>query len=261
MAAPALSPAARLVRAHDPDRFLASLFAPPARRETLFTLYAFNHELARAREVASQPVLGLIRLQWWREVVDGTAKRHEIATPLAIALEEGRLSRALLLEMLAAREAEADEAMPTRDAWLGYLEGTAGALAEAAGQALTGVASPRLRSLGTAYGIAGMLRSVAVHAAAGRCLLPEEVLARHGTSRHAVVAGRDAAALRAVFADLADDARSRLRTAGGAVPRAAIAAALPAVLARRDLRRPGQGRARTLGDRVAVVAGAVLCRV
>ena len=78
----ALSPCAELVRRHDPDRFLTVLFAPPARREALFVLYAFNHELARARAVVSEPMLALIRLQWWREVVQGTAKRHEVATNL-----------------------------------------------------------------------------------------------------------------------------------------------------------------------------------
>jgi phytoene synthase len=45
-------PIAALVRRHDPDRFLTALFAPPAKRDALLTLYAFNHELARAREVA-----------------------------------------------------------------------------------------------------------------------------------------------------------------------------------------------------------------
>ena len=42
---------AALVRRHDPDRFLTALFAPPEKRDALLTLYAFNHELARAREV------------------------------------------------------------------------------------------------------------------------------------------------------------------------------------------------------------------
>ena len=46
---------AALVRRHDPDRFLTALFAPPDRRDALLVLYAFNHELARAREVASEP--------------------------------------------------------------------------------------------------------------------------------------------------------------------------------------------------------------
>ena len=64
---------AALVRRHDPDRFLTALFAPPERRDALLTLYAFNHELARAREAVSEAPLALIRLQWWREVVEGGA--------------------------------------------------------------------------------------------------------------------------------------------------------------------------------------------
>jgi phytoene synthase len=99
---------ADFVRRHDPDRFLTALFAPPARRETLFVLYAFNHELARAIEVASQPMLALIRLQWWREVVEGTRKRHEVADPLSDALAAGGLDAADLLALIEARETEAN---------------------------------------------------------------------------------------------------------------------------------------------------------
>ena len=256
-----LSPVAETVRRHDPDRFLASLFAAPERREALFTLYAFNHELARAREVASEPLLGLIRLQWWREVVEGTAKRHEVATPLAAALEAGLLPRTVLLEMIAGREAA--ESPADHAAWRGYLAATAGALAEAAGYALAGNQAPaaRLRGLGMAYGVAGQLRSVAVLAAQGRCLLPEAVLAAHGTSSHAITAGRDAAAVQAAIAELAQTGRDLLRAHAGRLPRAVLAAALPAVLARRDLRHPGVLAPRGLGDRLAVLAAAALGRV
>jgi phytoene synthase len=92
-----LSPLAGLVRRHDPDRFLTALFAPPERRETLFVLYAFNHELARAREVTSHPTLALLRLQWWREIVEGAERQHEIAAPLRAALAAGALAPDLLL--------------------------------------------------------------------------------------------------------------------------------------------------------------------
>jgi phytoene synthase len=85
---------AALVRRHDPDRFLTALFAPPAHRDALLILYAFNHELARAREVASEPPLALIRLQWWREVVEGEQRRHEVASPLSQAIAAGALDAA-----------------------------------------------------------------------------------------------------------------------------------------------------------------------
>ena len=65
-----LSPLGELVRRHDRDRYQTALFAPADRREALFALYAFNYEIARVRESVTQPMLGQIRLQWWREVID-----------------------------------------------------------------------------------------------------------------------------------------------------------------------------------------------
>ncbi|MBY0330364.1 MAG: squalene/phytoene synthase family protein, partial [Acetobacteraceae bacterium] len=87
---PPLSPPAAIARAEDPDRFLCALFAPAARREALFALIAFNHELARARAAARTPLIALMRLQWWRDAVRDAAagkpaRRHEVAGPLHAA--------------------------------------------------------------------------------------------------------------------------------------------------------------------------------
>ena len=49
-----LSYCGEMVRKHDPDRFLLSLFMKPDRREALWALYAFNHEIARTREVVTE---------------------------------------------------------------------------------------------------------------------------------------------------------------------------------------------------------------
>src|SRR5438067_12532545 len=86
-----LSPVAALVRRHDRDRFQTVLFAPAARREALFALYAFNSEIARVRESVTEPMLGQIRLQWWRENIaaaydGGAVRRHVVAEPLAVAI-------------------------------------------------------------------------------------------------------------------------------------------------------------------------------
>ena len=63
----------RIARSGDPDRTLAALFAPRGCRADLFALYAFNVELARIAEQVSEPSLGAIRLQWWREALDRAA--------------------------------------------------------------------------------------------------------------------------------------------------------------------------------------------
>jgi phytoene synthase len=239
-----------LVRRHDPDRFLTALFAPPEKRDALLTLYAFNHELARAREVVSEPPLALIRLQWWREVVEGARRRHEVAEPLRAAIETGDLDPGTLLAMIDAREAEAEPAFETAQDWRAYLFGSAGGVMVAAGR-LLGVPEPeRLRPIGAGCGIAGVLRSVAAHARQGRCLLPADTLSEHAMMPEQVIAAP--ASVQAVAIQLASQGLALLHPIR--LPRRAIAASLPAVLARRDLRRvPAFPLRRGLGDRLAVV--------
>ena len=88
-----------LIRRVDPDRWLTSRFiADPAARADVVALYAFDHELARARRVASMPLMGEIRLTWWREALDevfeGRAvRRHPTAQALAAAVTRRRLPR------------------------------------------------------------------------------------------------------------------------------------------------------------------------
>ncbi|MFB9971817.1 squalene/phytoene synthase family protein [Pseudoroseomonas cervicalis] len=266
----ALSPLAALARRHDPDRFLCALFAPPERRETLFLLIAFNHELARAREAASNAMTALIRLQWWRDAVteagtEAPPRRHEVATPLAEALRQGQLSAEDLHAMIDAREAETEEEIPSDSALLAYLRGTAGGFAVAAGRALGAPSASLagLQSLGAAYGMAGVLRSIPQQSLQGRSLLPAETLARHGLAPADMARDpRQQGAAQAV-AELARqgqvllaEGRSRL----GRLPRGAVAAALPARLAARDLKALAGGgydptrppAPRGLGDRLAV---------
>lgn len=249
---------AALVRRHDPDRFLTALFAPPEKRDSLLTLYAFNHELARAREAVSEPPLALIRLQWWREVVEGARRHHEVAEPLAVALEAADLDRGDLLALIDAREIEVEPAIDTLDVWHRYVMGNAGGVAVAAGRLLGAPSPETLRPLGAAFGIAGLLRSVPVHARQGRCLLPVETLAAHGLTPEHLIADPVSVAVQQVMRQLAQEA---LLTLGGPlrIPSRWIAAALPAVLAKRDLRRaPVFPAERGLPDRLAVmVAGLV----
>ncbi|MBP0443928.1 squalene/phytoene synthase family protein [Roseomonas sp. SSH11] len=234
--ADALSPMAALARRADPDRFLCALFVPSAARETIFTLIGFNHELARAREVAREPMMALIRLQWWRDTIEEAMagkppRRHEVAGPVAVALQEGRLDPGALLRMAEAREAE--EPPEDRAALERQLRGTAGELAAETGRVLGAPAScfDSLCRAGMAYGLAGTLRSLPVLAAQGRQPLPPGCLpteAKPGPDM-----ARELHALAAWGLGIAREARSALRD----LPRRSIAAALPVILADRDLKR------------------------
>jgi phytoene synthase len=254
---------AALVRRHDPDRFFTALFAPPERRDALLTLYAFNHELARAREVASAPPLALIRLEWWREVVEGEAKRHEVASPLTEAIAAGWLRPAYLLPVIEAREAEAYGDFETVEDWRAWLLGGAGGLAVAAAAALGAAEPEALRLFGAAYGAAGLARATGVLAAQGTCLLPRDLLVRHRLSPEAFIHDPGSADARSALAEVVREGQALLSEAARvAVPRDILAAALPAVLARRDLARwPAVSMPRGLGDRLAVTFAAFSGRV
>ncbi|APH56773.1 Phytoene synthase family protein [Granulibacter bethesdensis] len=266
---PVLSPAAHIVRRYDPDRFFASLFAAPDKRESLMLLYALNHELVRAREVASTPIVALIRLQWWREVVEGVEKRHELATPLGEALKAGQLDREGLLALIEAREADMEESFPDSLTLWHYLEQTAGQVAVLAGQILGAGKEEqvRLRRLGAIYGLAGVVHGVCAHAAQGRVLVPVAELHAAGLEPEALTSAPHEAGNIAAgpLQALATEGQRRLRLCRGRVGRGWMAAALPAVLARRDLARPIYGRInpsqRGLGDRLAVLIAALTGRI
>jgi phytoene synthase len=250
-----LPPIGELVRRHDPDRFFCSLFAPAGRQGALWALYGFNHELARAQEVAREPAMALIRLHWWREAVEGEPRPHEVATPLAEAIAAGFLPRADLLAMIEAREADIEPAA-TLPILLGRLAQGPGSLAAAAGSAL-GAAPDEcevLRRLGAGIGLSGLLRNVAAHARLGLCRIPTDILARHGLTAAAVVADPHACA--GARGDLAGEA-GRLLGAPQHFRRPVLAAALPAVFARRDLHRPPREH-RGLGDKLAVLRAATV---
>lgn len=79
----------------DEDRWLSSRYAPAKKRRALIALYALHHELARVQTVVSEPTLGAIRFQWWRETLDPTAtdypRRHDGAMALAACVTDGLL--------------------------------------------------------------------------------------------------------------------------------------------------------------------------
>ena len=105
-----------LIKRVDPDRWLSSRFiADPEKRADVIVLYAFDYELRRAVEGASNPVLAEIRLTWWSEALDEIyegrpVRRHPVTQVLADAVRRRGLPREALDEPLEARSAGVDPA-------------------------------------------------------------------------------------------------------------------------------------------------------
>lgn len=216
---PQLSYCADEVKRRDPDRFLAALFAPAGVREGLFALYAFDLEVGRVAEITSQPMTGLIRLQWWRESLDelraGTVRRHPVVEALAAA--GPALDLALLHEVLDGHEAALD---PDPPASLDRLDEearqTGGALVEAALRALGCDAGPAIeaaRHAGTAWALVQILRATGPLAARERVRLPGDLLREAGLSGDDVRSGRMTPALRPVVAAVLNRARDHVAQA------------------------------------------------
>ena len=240
---------AHFVRMHDRDRFHTALFAPAKHREALFTLYAFNYEVARVRETVTQPMLGQIRLQWWREVVDAAysgapARQHLVAGPLAALIEEIAPTRGHFERLIDARERDLSDAPPENlSALEDYAEATSANLLYLAFEAV-GVTQPEAaraaRGVGIGYAIAGLLRAMPFHARSGRSYIPADIAARSRLDPQDYTRGRDSPAIRAATAELADTAATHLAEArrhNGSIPRRARAAVLTAVIADRVLLR------------------------
>jgi phytoene synthase len=215
-----------IARDGDLDRYASALFAPGNRREHLFALYAFNVELARIGEQVSEPQLGEIRLQWWRDALDracaGGTTGHPVADAVGRAVRECNLSRESLADLINARSFDVSvKIMPDTAALDDYLATTAGALFRLAaeiGMAVGQAAEPRalgeaVRAAGIAYGLTGLMRALPVHLSRGRVDIPEDRLLRHGTSPAQLLAGEASEGLSELLTDLRETARGALKSA------------------------------------------------
>ena len=238
-----------LLRRHDYDRFLLTLFMPAIRRDAVRALYAFNYEIARIREAVTDPLLGQIRLQWWREGIDAVfagqpVRRHEVLSPLAAAIAAGGLSREHFDRLIEARERDlAPEPPATVAALEAHAEETAAPLQLLVLQALGedgAVTNQAARAAAIAYALAGLLRATPFLVGTRRFILPRALIDETGLDLELLFAGKASPPLAVIVHRIADRAAHHLAVARGLrgeVPRAALPALLPAVLAAADLQR------------------------
>lgn len=164
-----------ICRLHDRDRFIISLRAEAGKRPALWALYALNYEIARTREVVTEPILGRIRLQWWREAVDEALQpeapiyRHEILRYLAPHKQAYGLRQELFHDLIDAREADMAAGKVTGLAALeDYAVATNLPLLQL-GMAICGEANKPevVRAVAGAYGLVGLLRAHLRHTVQG----------------------------------------------------------------------------------------------
>ena len=102
-----------------PDATLATHFLLPESRPGMLALILFHHEIARARQAVSEPMLAAIRLEWWRETINeiyqaDRVRAHPIAEALAQTIRQHELPRTHFDAMIDAYGAE-QEPQPFHD--------------------------------------------------------------------------------------------------------------------------------------------------
>ncbi|MCA3575049.1 MAG: squalene/phytoene synthase family protein [Aestuariivirga sp.] len=150
-----------IVRSRDRDRYLSSLFAPDDRRADLLALYAFNAEVMRVRDAVSDPNIGLIRLQWWRDTLEsGAGGGHPVAEALLAAVDARGLPVQALIDLVTAREFDLfQDRMPGLTELEAYLGETHSRLIMMAAMILDRDGAPRASE---AAGLAGVAQGLAL---------------------------------------------------------------------------------------------------
>ncbi|MCX8997577.1 phytoene/squalene synthase family protein [Rhizobiaceae bacterium BDR2-2] len=230
------------LRETDRDRYLACLLSPEDKRADLAALYTFNAELARVRDLVHEPLPGEVRMQWWRDLIEGNPHGSSEANPLAAgllgAVARHRLPVAPLTEMIETRIFDLyDDPVANRvelEAYAGHTASTliqlaslildpetAKATAEAAGHA------------GVAQTVAGLILLMPQHRRRGQLYLPLDILTATGLDRDQFLEGKDlpriSAAIEA-FAGLGREHLAKARAAGAIQP-SVFPAFLPVSLA------------------------------
>ncbi|MCB1495346.1 MAG: phytoene/squalene synthase family protein [Bauldia sp.] len=235
---------AAIVRAGDRDLYLSDLLAPQGIRAELFALHAFAVEVASLRDKVKEPMLGEIRLQWWRDALRGDHGGSPVASTLALAIARRGLPIDAFDNVLQARIFDLyDDPMPSIGDYEGYAGDTASAIIQLGAIILAGGMSAGTATAagyaGVAQSITRMLADLPGSAARGQCFIPADRLAAAGTSPDDLRTGRTTAGLRAVVQELVAVARERLtqsRDSLAGVDKAVLPAFLPIAVLESDLK-------------------------
>lgn len=236
------------LRDNDRDRYLASLLTPVESRSALSALYAYNAELARVRDVTREPLTGEVRLQYWRDLLAGSAHGETAANPIAAELlntvRTHSLPVAALVGMADARIFDLyDDPMESTAMFEGYAGETASALIQLSSLVLDPAAAEGASDIaghaGVAQLVAGSLLMLPIHSRRGQVYLPADILAAAGLDRAGFLAGEDQARIATAldaFIGYGLDHLEKAR-AGGTIPKQLLPAYLPAALTENVLKR------------------------
>jgi phytoene synthase len=225
----------RVARAGERDRYLSALLAPRAVRADLIALAAFAAEIARIPSLVEEPMMGEIRLQWWRDTVlpEGAGSSgHPVADAFLTTRRRHRLPALPVAQIIDAAGAglrpEPHGDIADLHAHLLACEATQFELAaRVLGIDVEAEAARRtIAAAGLATGLARTLVELPAVLAEGRMLLATREIAEAGASLDGLRSGTVPPSLAVVLERLVAEARLHVSHT-----RVALAEASPRLLA------------------------------
>jgi len=194
-----------IVRERDIDRYLATLFLPAEVRPDIYGLFAFDAEITHIRDMIKEPMMGEIRLQWWRDIISGDrageATNNPIASALMATIDAYDLPSMGFDNYLKAKVFDLyNDPMPDMGSFEGYAGETASFLFYQAATILGRSSAPKTDALADSAGHAGVvwtllhtLKNLPNHRVRRQCFIPGEILDEAGMSRDAYYAAENEA--------------------------------------------------------------------
>ncbi|KAJ7985496.1 hypothetical protein DPEC_G00352630 [Dallia pectoralis] len=210
-----------IVRSRDYDGFVSSLLMPEEARRSSLAVRAFNVELAQVKDSVSQKAIGLMRMQFWKTVVEDIYRDEPSLQPVSAelwrAVRKNYLTKRWLLRIVSEREKDMeDRAYRNLQELEAYSENTQSSLLYLLLESL-GVkdvhADHAASHIGKAQGIVTCLRATPYHSSRRKVYLPMDICILHGASQEDFIRGSREQNVRDVVYDIASQAHVHLQHA------------------------------------------------
>uniref|UniRef100_UPI00398F0F61 NADH dehydrogenase (ubiquinone) complex I, assembly factor 6 isoform X1 n=2 Tax=Pristiophorus japonicus TaxID=55135 RepID=UPI00398F0F61 len=211
----------QLVRNRDYEGFLSSLLLSSEFRRSVFALRAFSVELAQVQDFVSQKTIGMMRMQFWRQLIEDIYNDNPAHQPIAIelwkAVRKYKLTKRWFLRIIDEREKNLNEkAYRNIQELESYAENAQSSfiylMLEILG--VKDIHSDHAAShIGKAQGIVTCLRATPYHSVRRKVYLPLDICLLHGVSQEDFIRGSREKNVRDAVFDVASQAHVHLEHA------------------------------------------------
>ncbi len=200
-----------LVKSNDLDRYLSTLLADREKQRALFAIYAFDADVSSIAGQITEPGIGEIRLQWWRDELDavygGNCDNHPVARELQPVVHKYDLPKHLFSKLIDSQQTDVyRQPMDSLDDLLKHLTIASSAITDLASRVLIGYDALEIEFLinkaGIARGLSKAVSSLPRQAARNHCLLPSQMLHDRDTNAQEIFSGDGVTGARLVVAEL-----------------------------------------------------------